>query len=116
MLSRLMLRLTNFIFCLTNKMDEFVSYWKLHLLEAMKLPTVEDVARAEEAKEKIGKLGETVGKGIDRLGKGVGESIEKLEDRVGKEKDRLKKTFEETKEKAGNKIRESLGKLLPGQE
>ena len=71
---------------------------------------------AEEAKEKIGKLGETVGKGIDRLGKGVGESIEKLEDRVGKEKDRLKKTFEETKEKAGNKIRESLGKLLPGQE
>ena len=70
----------------------------------------------EEAKEKIGKLGETVGKGIDRLGKGVGESIEKLEDRVGKEKDRLKKTFEETKEKAGNKIRESLGKLLPGQE
>jgi len=71
---------------------------------------------AEEAKEKIGKLGETVGKGIDRLGKGVGEGIEKLEDRVGKEKDRLKKTFEETKEKAGNKIRESLGKLLPGQE
>ena len=64
---------------------------------------------AEEAKEGIGKLGETVGKG-------VGEGIEKLEERVGKEKDRLKKTLKETGEKAGSKIRESLEKLLPDQE
>ena len=71
---------------------------------------------AEEAKEGIGKLGETVSKGIDSLGKGVGEGIEKLEERVGKEKDRLKKTIKETGEKAGNKIRESLEKLLPDQQ
>ena len=71
---------------------------------------------AEEAKEELGKLGETVSKGIDRLGQEVGEGIEKLGARVGKEKDRLKKTFQETKEKAGNKVRESLEKLLPGQE
>ncbi len=66
----------------------------------------------EEAKE----LGETFSKGIDRLGQEVGEGIEKLGARVGKEKDRLKKTFQENKEKAGNKVRESLEKLLPGQE
>jgi hypothetical protein len=71
---------------------------------------------AEEAKEELGKLGETVSKGIDRLGQEVGEGIEKLGARVGKEKDRFKKTFQETKEKAGNKVRESLEKLLPGQE
>ncbi len=71
---------------------------------------------ADEAKEELGKLGETVSKGIDRLGQEVGEGIEKLGARVGKEKDRLKKTFQETKEKAGNKVRESLEKLLPGQE
>ena len=71
---------------------------------------------AEEAKEGIGKLGETVGKGINQLGKDVGESIGKLGDRVGKEKDRLKKTLKESGEKAGSKIRESLEKLLPDQE
>ena len=71
---------------------------------------------ADEAKEELGKLGETVSKGIDRLGQEVGEGIEKLGARVGKEKDRFKKTFQETKEKAGNKVRESLEKLLPGQE
>ncbi len=71
---------------------------------------------AEEAKEELGKLGETVSKGIDRLGQEVGEGIEKLGARVGKEKDRFKKTFQETKEKAGNKGREFFEKLLPGQE
>ncbi len=71
---------------------------------------------AEEAKEEIGKLGETVGKGINQLGKDVGESIGNLGDRVGKEKDRLKKTLKESGEKAGSKIRESLEKLLPDQE
>ena len=71
---------------------------------------------AEEAKEEIGKLGETVGKGINQLGKDVGESIGKLGARVGKEKDRLKKTLKESGEKAGSKIRESLEKLLPDQE
>ncbi|MCP4847637.1 MAG: hypothetical protein GY899_06800 [Verrucomicrobiaceae bacterium] len=71
---------------------------------------------AEEAKEGIGKLGETVSEGIDRFGKGVGESIQKLEERVGKEKDRIKKTLKESGEKAGSKIRESIEKLLPDQE
>ena len=71
---------------------------------------------AVEAKEKIGKLGETVSKGIDRLGKGVGDSIDKLGKRVGEEKDKIKKTLKESGEKAGSKIRESLEKLLPDQE
>ncbi|MED5585026.1 MAG: hypothetical protein VYB61_01610 [Verrucomicrobiota bacterium] len=97
-------------------MMETMERWAEEAKEFRETVTEEAKELGETVTEKAKELGETFSKGIDRLGQEVGEGIEKLGARVGKEKDRLKKTFQETKEKAGNKVRESLEKLLPGQE